>query len=69
VLHEEELRARVIKVRENGSLLGGFPSVTELGRYRNMIQHDVEVFRAGAYPNDVVAALEDSLGKCGVRVA
>ena len=40
--------------------------MAELELYRNMLQRYVEIFRAGAFPNDVVAALEDSVGKFGV---
>jgi hypothetical protein len=69
VIRQEVPRARVIDVRENGRLLGGFLSATEYERYRNMMWRDVEVFRAGAFPNDVVAALEDSVGKFGVGAA
>jgi hypothetical protein len=35
-------------------------------RDRNSVWYDVEAFRAGEFPDDVVAALEDSVGKFGV---
>ena len=68
VIRREARRTRVIEVRDHGQLLGGFLSATELERYRNLVRRDVEVFRAGEFPDDVVAALEDSVGKFGVGV-
>jgi hypothetical protein len=66
LIRQESPRARVIEVRDHGQLLGGFLSVAELERYRNLVRRDVEVFRSGEFPDDVVAALEDSVGKFGV---
>ena len=69
MIRQQAPRARVIEVREHGQILGGFLSATELERYRNLVRRDVEVFRAGEFPDDVVAALEDSVGKFGVGAA
>lgn len=45
VIREEAPRAPVIDVRENGRLLGGLLSSTELEHYRNLVRRDVEVPR------------------------
>jgi len=66
VIRREASRARVIEVREHGEILGGFLSAGELERYRELVRRDVEVFRAGEFPDDIVAALEESAGKFGV---
>lgn len=66
VIHQEALWARGIEVREHGQILRGFLSAAELQRYRKLVRRDIEVFRAGAFPDDVVAALEESADKFGV---
>jgi len=63
VLREALSRARVIEVRERDRLLGGFLVAAEFERYRDFVRRDVEVCRAGEFPDDVVAALADSVGK------
>jgi hypothetical protein len=57
---------RMVEVRDHGELVGGFLSPEELARYRSLISRNVEVFRAGDFPDDIVAALEDSRGKYGL---
>ena len=60
---------RVIEVRDQGEMIGGFLSPRELAHYRHLVSREVEVFRAGAFPDDIVAALEDSIGQYGVGAA
>jgi hypothetical protein len=57
---------RVIEVRDHGELVGGFLSRQELEHYRILVSREVEVFRAGEFPEDIVAALEESQGKYGL---
>jgi hypothetical protein len=59
---------RVIEVRDHGELVGGFLSRQELEHYRTLVSREVEVFRAGEFPEDIVAALEESRGKYGLGV-
>ena len=56
----------VVEVLDRGELVGGFLSARELEHYRTLVRREVEVFRAGEFPSDIVAALEDSLGKYGL---
>jgi hypothetical protein len=57
---------RVVEVRDSGELVGGFLSRQELEHYRSLVSREVEVFRAGEFPDDIVAALEESRGKYGL---
>jgi hypothetical protein len=57
---------RVVEVRDHGELVGGFLSRQELEHYRNLVSREVEVFRAGEFPEDIVSALEDSRSQYGV---
>ncbi len=66
VIRQEAPQAGIIEVREHGEVLGGFLSAAELARYRELVRRDVEVFRAGEFPDDVVAALEKTAGKFGL---
>lgn len=61
-------KLRVIEVRDHGELVGGFLSRQELEHYRTLVSREVEVFRAGEFPEEIVSALEDSRGKYGVGV-
>ncbi len=60
--------AHVVEVHDAGILVGGFLSRQELEHYRHLVNREVEVFRTGKLPNDIVAALEDSLGRYGQGV-
>jgi len=53
----------VIEVRDQGELVGAFLSRQELEHYRILLGQDIEVFRAGEFPDDIVAALEESCDK------
>ena len=57
-----------IEVRDHGELVGRLLSAQELEHYRTLRGCEVEVFRAGAFSDDIVAALEESKGKYGARV-
>jgi hypothetical protein len=57
---------RVIEVRDHGELVGRFLSRHELEHYRSLVSREVEVFRSGEFPEDIVAALEESEGKYGM---
>jgi hypothetical protein len=59
-------KLRVIEVRDHGELVGGSLSRRELEHYRALVSREVEVFRAGEFPDDIVSALEDARGKYGV---
>jgi hypothetical protein len=58
---------RVIEVRDHGELVGGFLSRRELEHYRALVSREVEVFRSGEFPEDIVAALEESQCKYGLE--
>lgn len=58
-------RLRVIEVHDHGELVGGFLSPQALAHYRALANREIEVFHAGEFPDDIVAALEDSRGKYG----
>lgn len=61
-------KLRVVEVRDHGELVGGFLSRQELEHYRTLVSREVEVFRAGEFPEEIVTALEESRGKYGVGV-
>lgn len=59
-------RLRVVEAHDHGELVGGFLSPQALAHYRALANREIEVFHAGEFPDDIVAALEDSRGKYGV---
>lgn|GEM_PF-673789 len=59
-------KLRVVEVRDHGELLGGLLSPQALAHYRALANREIEVFQAGEFPDDIVAALEDSRGKYGL---
>jgi len=61
-------KLRVVEVLDHGEVLGGFLSREELEHYRTLVSREIEVFKAGEFPDDVVAALEESHGKYGQGV-
>jgi len=61
-------KLRVVEVRDHGELVGGLLSRQELERYRTLVGWEVEVFRAGEFPEEIVTALEESHDKYGLGV-
>ena len=59
---------RVVEVHDDGEVIGAFLGPKEFEHYRELVRREVEVFRAGELSDDLVAALEESLGKYGVGV-
>ena len=60
---------QVVEVRDHGKVVGGILSRRELEHYRALVSREVEVFRAGEFPDDVVSALEESQAKYGLGPA
>jgi hypothetical protein len=58
----------VVELRDQGELVGGLLSRQELEHYWILLGQEIEVFRAGKFPDDIVAALEDSCDKYALSV-
>jgi hypothetical protein len=59
-------KLQVVEVHDGGQLVGALISAHELEHFRALRRREIEVFQAGEFPDDVVAALEDSQGKYGI---
>jgi hypothetical protein len=54
-------RRRVVEVHDRGELVGGFLSPQALAHYRALANREIEVFQAGEFPDDIVAALKNPM--------
>lgn len=56
---------RFTLVREDGREIAAILGAEELAHCRRLLRREVEVFRAGEFPDDLVAGLEAGEGRCG----
>lgn len=65
LVRRQGARPRFTVVREDGREIAAILGAEELAHYRRLLRREVEVYRAGEFPDDIVAALEAAEGKYG----